>query len=52
MADEFPGSVSADLPTVFRESYRIPGLFFRIDGYDLTLTFFVYLDRLQSSVSH
>jgi hypothetical protein len=43
MADEFPGSVSADLPTVFRESYRIPGLFFRIDGYDLTLTFFVYI---------
>lgn len=28
---------------VFRESYRIPGLFFRIDGYDLTLTFFVYI---------
>lgn len=22
---------------VFRESYRIPGLFFRIDGFDLTL---------------
>ncbi|WP_305180838.1 hypothetical protein, partial [Ileibacterium valens] len=43
MADEFPGSVSEDFPTVFHENYRIPGLFFRKDGFDLTLTLFVYI---------